>query len=147
MRRLATGAELLSMGGFKDKTELDAIVAELNARADVEYAEPDRIMKPLATPSDPRYSEQWHYYETTGGLNLPSAWDTTTGSGAVVGVIDTGYLPHADLLANLLDDFGFFLTTFTLERSIFDPVDVTMMSHVIQYLLVLCHGPPLDRPT
>ncbi|GAB0109975.1 hypothetical protein PA7559_12430 [Pseudoalteromonas distincta] len=56
-------------------------------------------------PNDPRFDDQWHYYEQTGGLNLPTAWDTATGSGVVVAVLDTGYRPHADLDANILPGY------------------------------------------
>src|SRR5205085_1920235 len=51
----------------------------------VEYAEADRILHPLFTPNDTQYGQQWHYFEATGGLNLPPAWDKSTGSG-VAGV-------------------------------------------------------------
>jgi serine protease len=73
----------------------------------IEYAEPDRIMKPLATPNDTQYGQQWNYFEATGGLNLPAAWDKSTGQGVVVAVIDTGYRPHADLAANIVAGYDF----------------------------------------
>ena len=73
----------------------------------VDYAEPDRILQPLATPNDTQYGQQWHYYEATGGLNLPPAWDKSTGSGVTVAVIDTGYRPHADLAANTVAGYDF----------------------------------------
>ena len=73
----------------------------------VEYAEPDRILQALATPNDTQYGQQWHYYEATGGLNLPPAWDKSTGSGVTVAVIDTGYRPHADLAANIVAGYDF----------------------------------------
>ena len=38
---------------------------------------------------------------------MPTAWDSATGAGVVVAVIDTGYLPHADLVANLLPGYDF----------------------------------------
>ena len=86
---------------------VEAIVSELNARDDVEYAQPNWIMYPLdTTPNDPGYALQWHYFnngnganESPGGINLPRAWDVTTGSSAVtVAVIDTGILPgHSDI--------------------------------------------------
>ncbi|MCW7538322.1 S8 family peptidase [Aquabacterium sp. A7-Y] len=73
----------------------------------IEYAEPDRILTIQATPTDPRYGEQWHYFEPTGGLNLPAAWDHSTGSGVVVAVLDTGFRPHADLRRNLIAGYDF----------------------------------------
>ncbi|GAB2195870.1 S8 family peptidase [Sessilibacter sp. MAH4] len=105
MRRLSTGGQLLKMDGFKSQKEIDSIISEIMTDPNVEYAEPDLLMHPLATPNDPRYNEQWHYFESTGGLNLPAAWDVTTGTGAVVGVIDTGYRPHADLAPNILPGY------------------------------------------
>jgi serine protease len=74
---------------------------------DVEYAEPDTRMFPALTPNDPQYGLQWHYYEPTGGINLPLAWDKSNGSGVVVAVLDTGYRPHADLVANVLPGYDF----------------------------------------
>lgn len=105
MRRLATGAQLMRLNGRKGETELAEIVGRLQQDPNVEYAEPDLLLQPLATPNDPNYSQQWHYFESTAGLNLPTAWDTTAGAGVVVGVIDTGYRPHADLSANLLPGY------------------------------------------
>ena len=78
----------------------------------VEYAEPDRILHPFATPNDTQYGQQWHYFESTGGLNLPTAWDKSTGSGITVAVIDTGYRPHADLAANIVAGYDFIADTF-----------------------------------
>lgn len=105
MRRLATGAQLMKLEKRASKAELDAIVARLQQDPQVDYVEPDRLMQPMATPNDTNYSQQWHYFESTGGLNLPSAWDITQGEGVVVGVIDTGYRPHADLNANILPGY------------------------------------------
>ncbi|MFL6664744.1 MAG: S8 family peptidase [Rhizobacter sp.] len=77
----------------------------------VEYAEADRILHPLFTPNDTQYGQQWHYFEATGGLNLPPAWDKSTGSGVVVAVIDTGYRPHADLAPNILPGYDMIIDT------------------------------------
>ncbi|MCK7597962.1 S8 family serine peptidase [Microbulbifer sp. CAU 1566] len=105
MRRLATGAQLMKLEKRASKSELDAIIARLQQDPQVEYAEPDRLMQPMAVPNDANYNQQWHYFEATGGLNLPAAWDVTQGEGVVVGVIDTGYRPHADLNANILPGY------------------------------------------
>jgi serine protease len=95
----------------------------------VEYAEPDRILKPLLTPTDTQYGQQWQYFDATGGLNLPAAWDKATGTGVVVAVIDTGYRPHADLAANVVAGYDFIADTFVSndgngrDTSALDPGD------------------------
>jgi serine protease len=73
----------------------------------VEYAEPNRILRPDFVPNDTRYNEQWHLFETTGGIRAPTAWDLSTGSGVKVAVLDTGYLSHGDLSANILAGYDF----------------------------------------
>lgn len=76
-------------------TETLRVVEALNQRADVLFAEPNYMRQPYLAPNDPLYSYQWNYEQ----LNLPAAWDFTTGSNQViVAVIDTGiYLNHPDL--------------------------------------------------
>ena len=69
--------------------------------------EPDLKMEALAIPNDSRYNEQWHYFESTGGLNLPDAWDIASGDGIVVSVIDTGITAHTDLDGNVIGGYDF----------------------------------------
>jgi serine protease len=108
LRATATGADVLQLSRTMSLDEARALAAELKARdPDVEYAEPDRIMTPLFVPNDPMYTQQWHYYEAKGGLNLPAAWDKSTGAGINVAVIDTGYRPHADLSGQILPGYDF----------------------------------------
>ena len=104
----ATGANVVHLGKKISVAEVVALAKELVARdPDVEYAEPDRMMVKMLAPNDPRYSEQWHYFEATGGLRADTAWDITTGSGVNVAVIDTGYRPHADLSGQFLPGYDF----------------------------------------
>ena len=105
LRRLADGAQLLRLENKQNGLRMADVVAALQADSNVEYAEADIKMYPLAVPNDSRYNEQWQYFETTGGLNLPAAWDSTQGAGVVIAVIDTGYRPHADLAANILPGY------------------------------------------
>jgi serine protease len=108
LRATATGADVLQLSRTMSLDEARALAAELKARdPDVEYAEPDRIMTPLFVPNDPMYTQQWHYYEAKAGLNLPAAWDKSTGAGINVAVIDTGYRPHADLSGQILPGYDF----------------------------------------
>lgn len=112
VRTTALGAEVRRLDRRVTQQELNALITTLAADPNVEYAEEDRLMKRLLTPNDSRYSEQWHYYETAGGLNLPAAWDITTGAGVTVAVLDTGYRPHADLNANIVGGYDFISDTF-----------------------------------
>ena len=89
------------------REKLDTLMASkaLARRADVALAEPNFIRHALVTPNDPLYGLQWHYPL----INLPAAWDLTTGSTNVkVAVIDTGVLHgHPDLQGQLAPGFDF----------------------------------------
>ncbi|MFK8017182.1 MAG: S8 family peptidase [Gammaproteobacteria bacterium] len=111
-RQVFNGAEVYRLGDWETVDELTKRLALIAADPNVEYAEPDRLLQPMLTPNDSRYNEQWHYFENTGGMRLPTAWNSSTGSGVVVAVIDTGYRPHADLNANLLPGYDMISDTF-----------------------------------
>jgi serine protease len=111
LRATANGANVLQLNRTMSLDEARQLAAELRSRdATVEYAEPDRIMVPLATPTDPSYTQQWDLYEATGGINAPAAWDKSTGAGINVAVIDTGYRPHADLSGQIVQGYDFIST-------------------------------------
>ncbi|MDQ3189646.1 MAG: S8 family serine peptidase [Pseudomonadota bacterium] len=103
-------------------TEAKALAARIAADPAVEYAEPDLIMKSMATPNETDFAaKQWNLFApatsytgrvivpmgepakntvapATGGANLPTAWDRTTGVAAVViAIVDTGIVNHPDL--------------------------------------------------
>ena len=92
--------------------EAHQFMQDMVASGEVEYIEIDQMLKPFATPNDPRYSDQWHYYEAAAGINAPAAWDFATGAGVTVAVLDTGYRPHADLNANILPGYDMISDTF-----------------------------------
>lgn len=85
--------------------ETQEMLKNLAQDPSIESVEEDALWQIAAVPNDTQYTNQWHYYETTGGLNLPLAWDTATGAGVVTAVLDTGYRPHADLVANILPGY------------------------------------------
>jgi thermitase len=80
-------------------------VAELQKRfgADLEYAEPDRIVTMVKIPDDPLYGSQYHLAK----IGCPAAWDSTTGSGVTIAIADTGVMStHPDLAGHLLTGFN-----------------------------------------
>lgn len=105
VRGLATGAQLVDAAD--EKADLSALAETLRKDPEVLAVELNAMMVPLLTPNDSRYAEQWHYFESTGGINAVPAWDRATGSGVVVAVIDTGIVPHSDLNANVLPGYDF----------------------------------------
>jgi serine protease len=83
-------ASLFRTAASREKTL--EVVAQLSRRSDVEYAEVNHIYQPLAVPTDPQYNVQWHY----NNMNLPAAWDISTGlATTVVAVVDDGMLYNA----------------------------------------------------
>lgn len=108
LRAMSGGASVLSLKDRLSGGDARALIRDFEADASVEYAEADRRLRANVEPTDPRYKEQWGYFDKVGGVNLPAAWDITTGSSAVVvAVIDTGYRPHADLAGNILPGYNF----------------------------------------
>ncbi|MGO4476092.1 S8 family peptidase [Massilia sp. 2TAF26] len=108
LRATATGANVMQLSRAMSIDEARALAADLAARdPDVEYAEPDRVMLPLFVPNDPMYTQQWDLFDAKGGMNVPAAWDKSTGAGINVAVIDTGYRPHVDLQGQILPGYDF----------------------------------------
>ncbi|HVE63238.1 MAG TPA: S8 family peptidase [Mycobacteriales bacterium] len=115
VRRLSTDGVLVQVAAPLDKGQADHIINRFAARSDVAFAEVDAVMTATMTPNDTHYTKQWHYFEPVAGMNLPPAWDVTTGAGQVVAVLDTGSTVHPDLDANLLPGYDF-VSNATLAR-------------------------------
>lgn len=106
-RRLAIGADVVRVDRRLDPAEAEALMRQIAADPNVEYVEVDAVMMPLLSPNDTNYSSQWHYFESTGGIRLPTAWDKASGSGVVVAVLDTGRTAHSDLDNNTVAGYDF----------------------------------------
>lgn len=84
--------------------EVNLFIKALRAQQGVRSAEPNYIRTMNATPNDPGYRYQWHY----PAINLPQAWEFTTGDPqVVVAVVDTGVAPHPEFSGLLRYDLGF----------------------------------------
>lgn len=86
-------------------------IKEFSARPDVQYAEPNYILRTSAVPNDTLYAANMYALNNTGqsggtvgaDIKAQQAWDITKGSSTVVvGLIDTGVdITHGDLQPNI----------------------------------------------
>jgi serine protease len=107
LRRLAVGADVVTADRALDSRHAKALLLQLRADPRVEYAELDASLYPAFAPNDTQYASQWNYFEAIGGINVPIAWDSSTGAGQVVAVLDSGVTSHPDLAANLVAGYDF----------------------------------------
>jgi subtilisin family serine protease len=82
VRSLGSGSWLLTTPGT------EAQVKSWAHKVGAVNLEPNYIMRPLGTPVDSQYTDQWHL----PNINAPKAWDVTTGSAGkvVVAILDSG---------------------------------------------------------
>lgn len=107
LRETAGGAVVIEAAGDVSAQAADAVVGILNAHPEVEYAEVDVLLHPLATANDQYYPNQWNLHEEVAGLRAPGAWDRSTGIGQTVAILDTGITEHSDLGLNVLPGYDF----------------------------------------
>ncbi|MFJ5830922.1 S8 family serine peptidase [Streptomyces sp. NPDC093089] len=111
-RRLAGGGALVDLGDSTTKQDVTEVMDAFRADPSVASVEPDiRAYAMAVTPNDTDYAKQWDLFEPTGGMNVPAAWDKTTGTGVTVAVIDTGYAAHSDLAGNIVAGYDFISTS------------------------------------
>lgn len=109
-RTMADGAQVMLLPEKLPLDEVRVISEALMTLPDIEYAEPDARMVHTLAPNDPQYGNQWHYFGTYG-INLPTAWDITTGSAStVVAVVDTGITNHSEFSGRTVPGYDFVST-------------------------------------
>lgn len=106
-------AEVWLLDQMIDNKKLEAFASDLKKNSQIEYAEPDYISNPLFIPNDTYYANQYYlrsdFVSCSGddcsqyfGYGTESAWNVANGSNVTVAVLDTGYLPHTDLVPNYI---------------------------------------------
>jgi subtilisin family serine protease len=95
------------------RQRLSEILSDVKADPDVEFAEEDKIVSANLTPNDPFFSTKGTWgqsYDDLWGIKKigsPAAWDTNTGEGIIVAVVDTGIdYNHPDIAANVWMNTG-----------------------------------------
>jgi subtilisin family serine protease len=110
--RVGGGTTLRRVHSAKHKVA--ELLSRLSSRGDIEYAEPNFVVRATSLPNDPWFQQLWGLFNTgqavngVAGLagadiNVTPAWNVTTGSTSnVVAVIDTGVdYTHPDLASNM----------------------------------------------
>ncbi|MFK3651307.1 S8 family serine peptidase [Lysobacter enzymogenes] len=102
------GARVVATDAALDRSQTETLMRRIAADPNVEYVQVDGVQRVLSTPNDPQLAKQWHYADDAFGIRAPTAWNTATGRGIVVAVIDSGvYASHPDLAPNLLPGYDF----------------------------------------
>ena len=113
VRRMALGADVVSTSQKLGAAEAEMLMRQIAANPNVEYVQIDRVMTHMLTPNDTNYSQQWGYTDADAGIRANTAWDVANGSGVIVAVLDTGYVTHSDLAANIVAGYDFITNTTT----------------------------------
>lgn len=92
---------------------LEQTLKELNSDPAVEFAEPEHVYQANLIPNDPYFSSTGTWgqsYDDLWGIKKigsASAWDTNTGTGVIVAVVDTGIdYNHPDIAPNVWINTG-----------------------------------------
>ncbi len=110
------GAHVLAVAGQPNRQTLDAAIAGIRSLPNVAYVEEDRILTAQAIPNDTYYTTGptanpglWGMWPVTlqtatvsssYGADFETAWDSATGTGVVVAVVDTGITPNVDIVGS-----------------------------------------------
>lgn len=89
----------ISVDEAKQRTQ--DVILKLNAEPDIQYAEPNGLAKAQLMPNNPAYLSGYQWDMSM--INLPTAWEMTTGnSSVIVAVLDSGIRSHPNLSPNVL---------------------------------------------
>lgn len=82
-----------------------ALLQALERNPHIKFAELDGELPPQMVPSDTYYTSAWHLPK----IGAPAAWDTATGEGVTIAILDGGVDgTHPDLAAHMVAGWNFF---------------------------------------
>lgn len=88
----------------KGESPADAI-AKAAKDPTVKNVEEDKRLPLDGTPNDPSFPNQYHLFKTKAN----AAWDTSTGQGVIIAILDSGVLSsHPDLINNIVPGWNVF---------------------------------------
>ena len=70
LRQMSGNSHVVKIPKRLKKLDADELARLISLQPNVASVEPDRRMYPQRLPNDPMYAQQWHYYESAGGINL-----------------------------------------------------------------------------
>lgn len=120
IKSTADGGSVVEIENAVDVDDAEKLAEAIEADPAVEYAEPDRLVFTTAIPGmseedqkrtistaavahDPGVASLW----ALSSLGSFSAWDTATGKGVTIGVVDTGFANHPDLDSKVVGGWDF----------------------------------------
>jgi serine protease len=105
VRQMAHGRSIYRLDGPLGPRAAE-VLAALAATHGVAAVEPDTWIEPTDLPNDTQAGLLWGLLGAADGsaygIDVLGAWPVTRGEGIVVAVLDTGYVSHPDLNANVV---------------------------------------------
>lgn len=113
LRSTSTDDAVIQTSKTLNKNEAKEFMAKVASDPDVASVEPDYINYPAAEGditfqfNDPQYSKQWNLTNPTTGVQNTGNARLRRGAYVKVAVLDTGYVPHPDLVTGMANGYDF----------------------------------------
>ena len=113
LRSTSTDDAVIQTSKTLNKNEAKEFMAKVASDPDVASVEPDYINYPAAEGditfqyNDPQYSKQWNLTNPTTGVQNTGNARLRRGANVKVAVLDTGYVPHPDLVTGMANGYDF----------------------------------------